>query len=399
MPAIASLRTVLLSSPYADADDPEIKECFPNGPKRTIGMVELTLDDGTTGIGEGYLAVFAPLVFKSIIDLLTPYLVGGDADDIPRRVADMRSVCDYWSLQGAARHAISAVEIALWDAKGKRAGLPVHALINRTGIESIEIYGSGGCCDRKEQFLRELDMLTEKGIRLYKMRSVKRDLLRTVWVLEEAAARGIRVGVDMCQNLADPPQSVDDAAGFVEGVGQLTSVRMAFVEEALGPDAPENFRALRRRIDVPVYGGEIITTPKEMIERLKAGCYGGVQPDASVIGGISAVMEIFAAARTQGVRVVVHAWGGPAAIMASYHAAFAGGGDLVEWPMLFHPLTDDMIAGRAIIRDGRLLLPEGPGIGVELSPEIEARYPFDPSAVYSCMLADYGPPPDSYWTR
>jgi L-alanine-DL-glutamate epimerase-like enolase superfamily enzyme len=124
-----------------------------------------------------------------------------------------------------------------------------------------------------------------------------------------------------------------------------------------------------------------------------------VQPDASVIGGISAVMEIFAAARPQGVRVVVHAWGGPAAIMASYHAAFAGGGDLVEWPMLFHPLTDDMIAGRAIIRDGRLLLPESPGIGVELSPEIEARYPFDPSAVYSCMLADYGPPPDSYWTR
>ena len=397
MPNIAAIRTVLLTSPYADAEDPEIKECFPNGPKRTIGMVELTLDSGIAGIGEGYLAVFAPLVFKSIVDLLTPYLVGKDATDIPRRLADMRSVCDYWSLQGAARHVISAIEIALWDAKGKSAGLPVHALLGTARAEIIDIYGSGGCCDRKEQFLREMDLLDGKGIALYKIRSVKRDLHRTAWVLEQAASRGIRVGVDMCQNLADPPQSVDDAAGFVEGVKRLTNVEMVFVEEALGPDAPENFQALRQRIDVPVYGGEIITTPREMIDRLRAGTYDGVQPDASVIGGISAVMEVFAAARPAGVRVVVHAWGGPAAIMASYHAAFAGDGDLVEWPMLYHPLTDDMIGDRAPIRNGRLIRPDSPGIGVVLTPEIEARYPFDPSAVYSCMLADYGPPPDDYW--
>ena len=70
MPKIRKVRCVLLSSPYADEDDPEIKECFPNGPKRTVGMVEITLDDGTTGLGEGYLAVFAPLVFKAIVNLL-----------------------------------------------------------------------------------------------------------------------------------------------------------------------------------------------------------------------------------------------------------------------------------------------------------------------------------------
>ncbi|MDF0597647.1 mandelate racemase/muconate lactonizing enzyme family protein [Psychromarinibacter halotolerans] len=399
MPAITKVRTVLLSTPYADADDPEIKESFPNGPKRTIGMVELTLDDGTTGIGEGYLAVFAPMVFKSIVDLLDPYLVGKDAFDIPRRIADMRSVCDYWSLQGAARHVISAVEIALWDAMGKVKGQPVHALLGTAKDDSLQIYGSGGCCDNKDAFVREMELLNGKGIELYKIRSVKQDLKRTAWVLEEAAARGIKVGVDMCQNLADPPQSVDDAAGFIEGVAALTDVPMIFVEEALGPDAPENFRALRDRIDVPVYGGEIITTPKEMIERLQAGCYDGVQPDASVIGGISAVMDIFAAAKPENVRVIVHAWGGPAAIMASYHAAFAGHGDLVEWPMLYHPLTDDMIGDRAPIVAGRLTRPDSPGIGVELTPEIEARYPFDPSAVYSCMLAEYGPPPESYWTR
>ena len=397
MPAISAVRCVLLSSSYADADDPEIKECFPNGPKRTIGMVEITLDNGVTGLGEGYLAVFAPLVFQSIVDLCTPQVIGKEGFEIDRRVKDLRSLCDYWSLQGAARHVIAAFEIALQDARGKSLGLPVYDLLGGAKAQSIEIYGSGGCCDAKEPFLREMDLLDRLGITIYKIRSVKRDILRTAWVLNEAGRRGISVGVDMCQNLADPPQEVDDVVGFVTAVHALTDRCMAFVEEAIGPDAPEGFKELRSRINVPVCGGEIITTPKEMIERIRNDVYDFVQPDASVMGGISAVMEVFAAGQAWGTGVVVHAWGGAAAIMASYHAAFAAGGTLVEYPMLDFPLGAEMIGDQGRIVDGRLLRPTAPGLGLTLTPEMEARYPFDPSAVYSCVLHDWGPPPDSYW--
>ena len=397
MPNITNIRCLLLSSPYADADDPEIKECFPNGPKRTIGMVEVTLDNGVTGLGEGYLAVFAPLVFKSIVDLCTPQVLGKDGFDIDRRVKDLRSLCDYWSLQGAARHVIAAFEIALQDAKGKSLGLPVYDLLGGAKAERIQIYGSGGCCDAKHQFLRELDLLDSLGIKIFKMRSVKRDILRTAWVLNEAGRRGITVGVDMCQNLADPPQAVADVVTFVEAVHALTDQRMVFVEEAIGPDSPEGFRDLRSKIDVPVCGGEIVTTPKEMIERINADVYDFVQPDASVMGGIGAVMEVFAAAQAKGTDVVVHAWGGAAAIMASYHAAFAAGGKLVEYPMLYFPLGAEMIGDQGRIVDGYLLRPTAPGLGLTLTPEMEARYPFDPTAVYSCVLHDWGPPPDSYW--
>lgn len=399
MPNISKVRCVLLSSPYADADDPEIKECFPNGPKRTIGMVEITLDNGVKGIGEGYLAVFAPLVFQSIVNLCEPYVLGKDGFDIDRRVKDLRSLCDYWSLQGAARHVIAAFETALQDAKAKSLGIPVFELLGGAQADSIQIYGSGGCCDAKEQFLRELDLLASLGIEIYKIRSVKRDILRTAWVLEEAGKRGIRVGVDMCQNLADPPQEVEDVVQFVNAVHALTDYRMVFVEEAIGPDCPEGFRELRSRIDVPVCGGEIITTPKEMIERINADVYDFVQPDASVMGGISAVIDVFAAARAKGVDVVVHAWGGAAAIMASYHAAFAAGGKLVEYPMLAFPLGTEMIGDQGRIEGGRLIRPTAPGLGLTLTPEMEARYPFDETAVYSCVLNDWGPPPDSYWQR
>lgn len=397
MPNIVNVRCILLSSPYADADYPEIKECFPNGPKRTIGMVEVTLDNGVTGLGEGYLAVFAPLVFKSIVDLCRPQVLAKDGFDIERRVKDLRSLCDYWSLQGAARHVIAAFEIALQDAKGKSLGIPVYQLLGGAQAVSIQIYGSGGCCDQKHQFLREMDLLRSLGIEIYKIRSVKRDILRTAWVLDEAGRRGIKVGVDMCQNLADPPQAVGDVVDFVEAVHSLTDQRMLFVEEALGPDQPDAFRELRSRIDVPVCGGEIVTTPKEMIERINTDVYDFVQPDASVMGGISAVMDVFEAATAKGTDVVVHAWGGASAIMASYHAAFAAGGKLVEYPMLDFPLSAEMIGDQGRIEHGRLIRPTAPGLGLTLTPEMEARYPFDETAVYSCVLTDWGPPPDSYW--
>ena len=397
MSKIVNIRCVLLSSPYADANDPEIKECFPNGPKRTIGMVEVTLEDGTTGLGEGYLAVFAPLVFKSIVDLCTPQVMGKNGFDITRRVQDLRSLCDYWSLQGAARHVISAFEIALQDAKGKSLGKPVYDLLGGAKSDQIAIYGSGGCCDAKEQFKRELNELDNLGIKSYKIRSIKTDILRTAWVLEESAKHGISVGVDMCQNLADPPQAVDDVVSFVEAVHALTEHRMIFVEEALGPDCPDDFRKLRGRIDVAVCGGEIITTPKEMIERVNSDVYDFVQPDASVMGGISAVMDVFEAAKSKGTDVVVHAWGGAAAIMASYHAAFAAGGKLVEYPMLAFPLGAEMIGDQGKIVNGELLRPTASGLGLTLTAEMEARYPFDEKAVYSCALIDFGPPPDSYW--
>jgi len=131
--------------------------------------------------------------------------------------------------------------------------------------------------------------------------------------------------------------------------------------------------------------------------RINDDVYEFVQPDASVIGGISAVMEIFKAANARNTGVVVHAWGGAVAIMASYHAAFAANGKLVEYPMLDFPLGREMMGDQGIIEDGRLVKPTAAGIGTTLTPDMEARYPFDPSAVYSCMLTDWGPPPDSYW--
>ena len=394
---IEEIRTILLSAKYGHEKHPEILECFPNGPKRTIGLVEVTLRDGTKGYGEGYLGVFAPKVFESIVDLCKPYLLGKDAMDIKRRYLDLCSVCDYWSLQGAARHTTSAIEIALIDAKSKSLGVPAYKMFGDNFNDKVEVYGSGGICDSKEHFIEELEYLKSLGVKKYKIRSTEKDILRTAWILQEANKYKIEIGIDMCQNLSDPPLSAQEVISFINDVRKISSENILFLEEAVGPTDIKGFKKLKENFDIKICGGEIITTPEEMISRINLGTYDFVQPDASVIGGIQSVLEIFNHAKSKEIDTVVHAWGGPVAIMANYHACFAAGGKLVELPMIPYDLEPDLFTDQRQIVDGFLIRPEKPGIGITMNDKIENKYKFDESAVYSCVVVDRGQPNDDYW--
>ncbi|MDA9084958.1 mandelate racemase/muconate lactonizing enzyme family protein, partial [Candidatus Pelagibacter sp.] len=384
MSKIENIRTILLSAEYGNEKHPEILECFPNGPKRTIGLVEVTLENGVKGYGEGYLGVFAPKVFKSIVELCAPYLIGKNGFDILRRYKDLCSVCDYWSLQGAARHTTSAIETALVDAKSKTQKCPAYKLFGNSLKENIEVYGSGGICDTKEHFIEELELLKSLGIKKYKIRAVPSDINRTVWVLNEARKYDVDVGIDMCQNLADPPINADDVINYINYVKNISKEKILFLEEAVGPMDIKGFKKLKETLNIDICGGEVITTPLEMIERINLDIYNFVQPDASVIGGMYAVKEVFDYAKTKKITPVVHAWGGPIAIMANYHVAFGCNGNLVEFPMIPYKLEPIMFGDQRIIKNGKLLRPEISGIGIAMNDKIEKDFSFDKEAVYSC---------------
>jgi L-alanine-DL-glutamate epimerase-like enolase superfamily enzyme len=397
MSKIENIRTILLSADYGDEKHPEILECFPNGPKRTIGLVEVTLENGVKGYGEGYLGVFAPQVFKSIVELCAPYLLGKDGFDILRRYKDLCSVCDYWSLQGAARHTTSAIEIALVDAKSKTQKCPAYKLFGNNSKEKIEVYGSGGICDTKEHFIEELELLKTLGIKKYKIRAAPSDINRTAWLLKEARKYDVDVGIDMCQNLADPPINANDVIDYINFVKKITKEKILFLEEAVGPMDIKGFKKLKETLNIDICGGEVITTPLEMIERINLDIYNFVQPDASVIGGMHAVKEVFEYAKTKKITPVVHAWGGPVAIMANYHIAFGCNGNLVEFPMIPYKLEPIMFGDQRVIKNGNLLRPEISGIGITMSDKIEKDFSFDKKAVYSCVVVDRGQPNDDYW--
>jgi L-alanine-DL-glutamate epimerase-like enolase superfamily enzyme len=382
---IEAIRPILLSAPYADSKNVEVLNHLPHG-YRTTGLVEITLSGGVTGVGEGYLAVFAPQVFTAIVDLVGPALRGLPADDPGLCYRTICRVCDYWSYQGAARHVTSAVMIALVDALAKARGLPAWRLLNEHGSASpFGLYGSGGDSVDPAAMQKEIEHLRGLGIGLFKIRAGASQASKAVFVLREAGASGIEVGIDMTQNLARPSQTSDEVLRFVREVHDRSSHRICFLEEVFGPDSLGKLPELRAKIDVPITGGEIVTEAGELIERMNRGWYDWVQPDATVIGGPLETLRVFAAGGERGCRVVVHCWGSAVCQMANYHAAWAGHADLAEWPMPAYALRGVLMAAPLDIQSGRLSPSEAPGLGVSVTPDIERDFPFRPDAVYDCL--------------
>ena len=385
MAKIISVRPVLLSAPYADRESNlEVQIHLPTG-YRTCGMVEIKTDDGLTGLGEGYVAVFAPEVFRSLIELLGPYLVGKDIRSYHRLYKDITTVTGYWSLQGAARHAVSAVEIALQDLRAQSLGMPVYQMLGGATQDSIQLYGSGGDSVLPEAMLAEMDYLNELGISIFKIRARNHEAQKAAWCLVKGRERGIHVAIDMAQNLATPGQSVSDVTLFLDKLERLSGSQPFFIEEVLGPSDLKNYITLKSRVKSRIAGGEIVTTTGELQERIRQQLYDLVQPDATVIGGIADVIKVFDTAVHYGSQVVVHCWGGPVGMMANYHAAFAGGGTLAEWPMPDFVLRRELVSEPWNIREGRLTLPSTPSLGVRLTPEIEKKYPYRPDSAYACL--------------
>jgi L-alanine-DL-glutamate epimerase-like enolase superfamily enzyme len=159
----------------------------------------------------------------------------------------------------------------------------------------------------------------------------------------------------------------------------------------------DGYALLRPRVNTKICGGEIMTTAAEMCRCVERNVYDFVQPDATVIGGIGQVLEVFAACRQHGSQAVVHCWGGAVCMMANYHAAFAGGGQLAEWPLPEFAVRQTMMTEPLAIAGGNLIAPATPGLGVKLTPEIEAQYPFREEALYTCLQDLSELPPDRVW--
>ncbi len=393
-PKIISVRPVLLSAPYSDArTDLEVILHLPAG-WRTTGLVEITLDNGIVGLGEGYLAVFAPHVFEEIVELVAPVLLGRDPQDLARLYRDISLVTGYWSLQGAAQHVVSAVEIALQDCRAQLLSVPVWRLLGAEANRPLKLYASGGDAVGPGPMLGELDRIKALGIDVVKIRARNHQADKTRWCQRHAAERGIAVAVDMTQNLAVPSQSVSDILRYLEEVRRDGGPMPVFLEEALGPQEIENYVTLRARVPgTRIAGGEIVTTSVELCHRIEQGCYDVAQPDATVIGGIGPTLEVFSTARRHGVEVYVHCWGGPVGMMANYHAALAGGGTVTEWPIKPYVLRDALLVQPWQIAGGQITLPDTPGLGVRLTPEIEREYAFREEAVYRCLVDPAQIPP------
>jgi galactonate dehydratase len=303
----------------------------------------------------------------------------------------------FWGRVGLGPIVLSGIEAALWDLKGKLLNLPVYELLGGRCHDRLLAYATGGSSVwPKERLLNKVDFYLGLGFRAFKvgtgyfdleqrqslpvparsaaveMEGAKLELLRRHVGKEIAIMLDGHKGFRTAQDTWD----LDTATAVLKA---LEPYDLFFFEEPLPYTDPWGYAELCRATFVPVAGGEQLTTLTEFRQFAERDALDIAQPDAAFAGGMSEFLRVGALFASRNRRVAVHAWGAGGAVMQNLHAAFATPNTaIVEIPPAAGELHTAIWGDAFEMRDGYVLPPQRPGLGIQLTQEIKERFPFVP---------------------
>jgi len=328
------------------------------------------------GIGWGSVFTSEALV-KGSLEILRPLLIGENALE-PERVSEKLHQHTFWLGRGGAiTHAISGIDIALWDLLGKACGQPVGRLLGGRYRERVRPYASL-LMREPERMAEELLPVKAQGFRAFKIGWGP--FGRKSHAVDEAIVRAAREAV------GDESMLMVDAGGSdaywpggykwaLRTAEMLAAHGVDWFEEPLHPDALDDYVALRRAARLPIAGGEVLTRRQSFAPWLVAGAFDIVQPDVTKCGGLSEQRRIAQMAIDNGVRFIPHGWNTTVGLASDLQIASAfAGTDLVEY-LTGSPFIDGLCASAwRLDDDGMLPIPDGPGLGIDLNLDALAEF-------------------------
>jgi len=337
-------------------------------------LVVVDTDEGLTGIG----SVFSnDDLVKAALKTLEPYYLGENALE-PERVSEKLHQNTFWLGRGGSiTHAISGIDIALWDILGQATGQPIGRLLGGRYRERVRPYASL-LMTEPERMADPVLAVQALGFRAIKIGwgpFGRRDATTDEAIV--CAARAA-IGSD-CLLMVDAGGS--DAfwgQGYkwaLRTAHMLADYDVYWFEEPLKPDALADFIALRRAAGLPISGGEVLTRRQAFQPWLEAGAFDIIQPDVTKVGGISEERRIAWMAQEHGVRFIPHGWNTAVGLAADLQLASAfPDTDLVEF-IFGSPYIDHLAdGGWRLDADGMLPIPDAPGLGLRLDPDAVHRY-------------------------
>jgi D-galactarolactone cycloisomerase len=337
-------------------------------------LIVVSTDAGVTGYG----SVFTnDDLVKASLHTLEPLYRGENALE-PERVSEKLHQNTFWLGRGGTlTHTISGIDIALWDILGKVTGQPVGRLLGGRYRERVRPYASI-LMDQPEPLKEHLLSVKAQGFRAFKMGWGP--FGRVSNALDEAIVAAARdaIGPD-CWLMVDAGGSDAHWPGnykwALRTADMLAEYEVYWFEEALKPDALEDYVALRRAAPLPITGGEVLTRRQSFQPWLQAGAFDIVQPDVTKVGGISEERKIGWMAEENGVKFIPHGWNTALGLAADLQLASAfAQTDFVEY-LTGSPYIDDLVATPwQLDADGMLAIPTGPGLGIELNPDAVKKY-------------------------
>jgi L-alanine-DL-glutamate epimerase-like enolase superfamily enzyme len=343
--------------------------------ERHYGLVEVESDDGFKGIGFCYVGSGGASFFSEIVtSLLAPVLLGQDPFRVEGLWAEMYQEGLLQGRAGTVVRAISALDTAIWDRNARSVGLPLYKLLGAVQCETVPAYASGGyylAGKTPAMLADEMAGYVREGFAAVKMKVGKLDLKG-----EEARIEAVRERIG-----ADPILMLDANNAWSDLPTALRFVRMYekynpyFIEEPFSPDDIDNHARLARSTPIPVATGEIEAGRWRFKQLLEAGGAAILQTDACVCGGITEYRRIAATAASFGVTMAPH-W------FHDLHAHLVASTPNARYVEFFpddQVLNFRRLVGKQLeIRQGAVVLPQGPGLGFDFNAEAVERYALGP---------------------
>lgn len=341
-----------------------------------MSLVKVTTTDGLVGYGES-LARYQPRVWSDLVnDVLGPQVVGRDPFDVEGTWQHLYR--SFGSFSGHSRgiflEAMSGIDIALWDLRGKATGQPVYKLLGG-GRNEIAAYGSSVLVQETAAMVARAVDMVEQGFTWLKVKIGRAPKLEREVLTEIRAAVGDDITLTVDANGAYSFAEAQVVARTLKELG------VAWFEEPFRTEDRRGYAKLRQVSAVPLAAGEGEFTRFGMHELLETNAIDIIQPDVARSGGITETRKMATLASLYNAKYAPHVGGsGAVCAAASVHLAASSPEFMTyECSINPNPLRDELVAGEPVghgsqVRDGMLPVPDRPGLGIEIDENVVARY-------------------------
>jgi D-galactarolactone cycloisomerase len=340
-------------------------------------LVVVSTDNGLQGFGEAKAAVGSSGVCASIVSCveneIKPLLIGKDARHISRIWEHIyNGTRDHYALsrgrkfpilgrRGLTISAMSGVDTALWDLKGKALGVPVVELLGGACRDEMEAYASGGWAGA-DKIGEQLNGYLEKGFKGVKMRvgimdDTVAESVKRVRAAREAIGPHVKLMAD-----AHGTFSVPEAKQFCRGVEDCN---LYWFEEPVNPDNRHGTAEVRAATAIPIAAGESEYTAFDVRDLIEVRALDVVQPDSAIIGGITESMRVAQLTHVHQLELAPHCWGSAFSFMAGVNVAFASPAAVViEYSLGGNPMMYELVNEKITVQNGMISAPTAPGLGL-----------------------------------
>ncbi len=339
-------------------------------------LVEISTDEGLTGVGEAIVRK-APQVTRTVVEqMLTPVLLGRDPHDVEGLWDEMFQQLRGWGhWRGFVFEAMSGVDTALWDILGKAAGLPVYKVLAGAGRTRVPCYASSVYFAEIPEMVAQAKDQVAAGHGAIKVK-IGRNRTLGGRRADVASVKAIRDAVGDSVDLMLDVNSAYDAATAITVCRQLEGEDITWIEEPVPPDDLEGYRKVRANQAIPVAAGESEFGVFGFRELITRGAIDILQPDVARVGGFTGARRVGALAHAFNLRYAPHTgFSAGVSHIAALHVA-ASVPNLMTYEYFFapNPLRDLFTSAFPVPQEGMIAVPQGPGLGLELDERIVRRF-------------------------